>query len=1124
MRRSFTFSVAKIFSTLRVKAVNSGSSASLWSAAYSGSRLMFFSRDSTVEFFTAEGYSLFCTRSNPINISPEEEGKYLKNLETEQIRVTYLPVSDDFAKGTFIKSAFSNLAVQKDAPELLGFMDYSYKISILEIIPMLDEILDQPEKITRAVEIGSRQHDLSEVINKSEALQLRSMMLNMLVKSLFPLLYKVQDTQTGLKIIGRDMWQDIDKFPWVTTGYGFDIELLQKIVRYGAKGVPIKEKPVSFFDNTETLGINSGEKIIWNVFSELLKVRGAITDGRNGNRGNHDLHFFSGGADRMIFEFTDVKGSERIMKIPNDNFDLDYYMHMKYLLMPDRKIMRQNEHGNRLAERNVLNALSSNSLITRTIPLLRTWPEFNSFMLRTIALIENKDYKSIGYPLAFDRGAGLVIPMARQTAAFSIKYNAKKYHFLPEDNVLLAEKADVVRNRLNKLIVNDDFDGYQELLEQMVDLMKALWRRGLFDMDTNIIADLGFYRDKLYLLDPGELINNPDSEMLRYIGRRLNYRTDYIELKGMLMNTDADQAKYRRAYLSKMTELLKYMRADLQKAETDREFASDLGKPGQYALSGSQTLPRKKDTLNYKNSVQHALFLAGAGVQKKYPINYMMPKLTYLRENNVEYFVNKNRNLNDSQVQQVLQSEELQKPLAQNTFFAMQGGRGYRTKLLGLAAGGKENIFFDGETLMQHVFAGLAPLRDLQSASDDRLVIISADDNLMYMQPHNVEQIDKYFARPESPGFFFYDLPEEDNIMPNTLEDMVEYFQHSKIFWDDFRAFCRSIPPIAGYMQQKKNLPEVIVRSVLNNYETLLNSKKDASIEGIRKLPFMNEAYNIIKRFIIYSANRKTGLKTPYLFIAKQSFLNDLRQRVDIPNYAGAEINWFTLRNALKYDNYFWQMIKPKLMSSADWQAMRTKLQDLAKDHNVDVHDAEQNDSRVFRGQWAPLDGPWYNIVKLIKRNGVTYDEHGKNENGSIFIENMYSDVNIPPKIDNCENNDAIVIGDPAQIKGSIIIEGDFRSKQSKRKNVFYQIYLPADKTLVVPKNHLLVRMPDKEYYSMTMQPLSKYNLGQAMVFKYEPSPEDPDKYIAKPYKLYDEFFKIWHPLRDKTRDFGLGI
>jgi hypothetical protein len=114
--------------------------------------------------------------------------------------------------------------------------------------------------------------------------------------------------------------------------------------------------------------------------------------------------------------------------------------------------------------------------------------------------------------------------------------------------------------------------------------------------------------------------------------------------------------------------------------------------------------------------------------------------------------------------------------------------------------------------------------------------------------------------------------------------------------------------------------------------------------------------------------------------------------------------------------------------------------------------------------------------------------------------------------IQNCENNDVIIMGDPHNIKGVVKIKvNDFRQEQSKRKNLLYNISLPPDYVIELPKNHMLTQLtgpPDGalRYYSMTLRPLSRADLGREMVYIYESNTAN-NTYTARPYKPYEEFF-----------------
>ncbi|MDR1453353.1 MAG: hypothetical protein LBJ25_05210 [Candidatus Margulisbacteria bacterium] len=1177
--------------------------------------------------------------------TPAEEQNHLQSLATEQIRITYLPVSDEFAKGKFIRHAWAVLSRQHNPPELLAFMDHSYKISILETLPLLAWTLENYHNPEDAVLIGSRRLELSEVLNKSQALELRSLVLNILIKSLFPKLQDVADTQTGLKIVGRNVWEKLDTTPWSADGYGWEIELLNKaavvydrdkIIKEQLDKLPplaaqhetflkklfsqpfwttrqsgpeqkeqlkkiveqqrkilsklqeetfwlmqdnpsaitelllslfsaeldydnllwagieldkdpkiaeqtlldlfketswaekieslvakienlqqlpeiIKEFPVAFNDNTSQLNITSGEKAIWNVLEEMLKILAAAGNYTYSDPHN-ELKFIAGGADGMVFEYRN-----KVLKIPNENFDVDFYDMLKYLLLPDRKTMRRQDYAQRLVEHSLTDKLTGHPLLSRLIPHLRAWPEANSFILRLISLAENKDYKSTGYPLAFQRGKNLIIPMSRQKNPFQADYRGRTYHFTPEDNILVMPKAEVVRSRLHEIIKKNDLPGFNALLNDVTALMHKLWKRGLFDMDTNIIADLGYYRGRLYLLDPGELINNPDPEILRHLQEYLQRRTDYIELRSLLAG-HKPAAEMLAEYCRQMNALFDYMSADLRKQLEQKrgDFNSDRG---DFTLHGPEIIQGhyKSPAHNYRWSKQHYLFFSKAEMNKKYtPFQKSLPVVQAAEPARVAYF----QNPGDAQVKQVLECEALAQPLQKNVIFAVQGGQGFRTGLLGLAAGGKENIRFNGRPLSEWVLASNAKL--LQARAAQPLIAIVSIDNYMEYRQEDIDNIEEYFALPETPGAFFYDLPaySQTERMPETLEELTHYFMNSEIFWRDFRYFQDNIPFVAGPARRKKNILETLPKAALANWQTFLpaaeyaESAENRQSSSLPSFPFAAQTAAILKRFILYASNQRRGVKAPYTVIMTQDFLNDLRQEIDpkIPNYVGHEITWHTLFCALKYDQFLWKMLKPKPLDSAVWQDLYQTMRALGSKHHIYLDpqaNHPQNKLRVFYGSWAALDNPWYDIIKFAKHNSV------KVRGMNIYVEKRFP---APMRaayqkiIQNCANNDVVIMGDPRAIKGIIKIAAkDFKQEQSKRKTLLYNISLPDGYVIELPKNHMLVQLaspPDGalRYYSMTIRPLSRTDLGREMVYDYELNTGN-NTYTASPHQPYEDFF-----------------
>jgi hypothetical protein len=212
---------------------------------------------------------------------------------------------------------------------------------------------------------------------------------------------------------------------------------------------------------------------------------------------------------------------------------------------------------------------------------------------------------------------------------------------------------------------------------------------------------------------------------------------------------------------------------------------------------------------------------------------------------------------------------------------------------------------------------------------------------------------------------------------------------------------------------------------------------------------------------------------------------------------------------------FLWNTLKPKLLDSAAWRDIYESMRALADKHHIyaDLHNPQQdkinrpqNKLRVFYGSWAALDNPWYDILKFVKRNSV------KVPHTNIYVEKIYPFVpsSITKTIQNCANNDVVIMGDPNNIEGIVrIISADFRLEQSRRKTLLYNIDLPPGYVMEIPKNHMLVQMPEDgewRYYSMSLQPLSRTNLAREMIYIYELK-EDQKTYTARPHKLYEEFY-----------------
>ena len=438
--------------------------------------------------------------------------------------------------------------------DYVGYIDFSDKIDIREMGNLIVSLIEDKADIS----IGSRRLDESEVKNKPVTMLIRSAFFNFLVRSMFPHLSHLTDTQAGFKLFKTDVWKGIENKAPKCEGFGFDIELLQIAALHNYN---IKEHPINFHDNFQNKRVDLFEDMSTSMFDDALKIRADLSDILYED--NRQLPLIGAGAENAVY----LLPNGTILKVPHEVASPYFVFSMKHGLFKNKEEMSIEQQEKRLIDNSYIHKILNSKTIKKYIVQLRNWKPFNAFVMQVISSIEKKDYKSIGYEIAKKLGDGLVIPFEEIQTPFECKINGKDLKFLSHHQVKQSLRADktfkealfsILEGKTDTLYKKNEIEN---LINKMDNLNRALWKRGLFDLDTNMVNDTGFYKGSLMLLDPGELMEDISLINSKKLKRQIQTREDYLELDGILSQNFAeiDKGHILYYYISKMEDFVKYV-------------------------------------------------------------------------------------------------------------------------------------------------------------------------------------------------------------------------------------------------------------------------------------------------------------------------------------------------------------------------------------------------------------------------------------------------------------------------------------------------------------------------------------------------------------------------------------
>jgi len=1001
-----------------------------------------------------------------------------------------------FNKGFIIRKGLT--ALKRKGYDYLAYVDFSNKIDFAFITSLLNNAweLQQASKASGTfhdipvVSIGSRYMEKSVVKNKPLAFIMRSMGMNLIIKMIFPKLFKITDTQAGFKLFSHKAWEMISDKTLESDYLAFDVEILQQAKKLD---IDIGQVPINFYDKKYEQSQRFGVYQARNVFKDLIEIRSRLTDTLYEDADKNEPIIINGGAEHLVCKWNDM-----VFKIPYESIDTNYFLFMKNLVFQNRKGMTIDQQEKRLTASPWYKKIIDSKL-GEYIPLLRRWVGLNVFIMKTISLLENKQYKSVGYQTAYKYGKDLIVPYRFIDERFTITINGNPYTFDSHDKIKVSpfvEKTGV--NIFSEMFSLEDkplqiISNIKSYMEEVSTLFLDLWRRGLFDLDTNILYDLGYFPNSrgvevLMVIDPGEIINNRELLDIDRVRSQIMERDDLMEIEKLISNSDLSpkQKEDINSYIKDVFfRIFDFIEKDSEMSPKRRLFASALREDVDYELSNvALILPQEmlegsaQEVYNKRKEKNRALLEASINYQSRYldsksydihddfgkynctfhhllptqdnkyqrisknenvkeiPSGAIKPIMRYLAETPVSMDSFRNMKTHDSrEIMQDLKNlyyidimgaveekfKEINSPedmtdLSKKNYTyqelvqifdilntAIHGhssiildgrksavimpdaGYGMRTGLLGLSAGAKGLIKIEGNQIYKRVLRYLKPVTDIIDTHD--FVTLCSSDDILEHSSESAENIKKYFELPNSPGYYFLDLPGAgENLMPISSKEIVKYIASEdtgKIVED----FLSEVPILKGAIDNGLLIKlQKSIEAVAEHYlETVTNKQKiDVDSPGAHgNVLFDFLPKDLIKHFVTYKATMlKGGAKTPFFFIFKKEFLQAFNREVIplIPDSLSRYLTWkMLLVDGMKADLFSWELMRNKLfINKDDWIEIYRVIHQLKERFNIRFDD-KQNDLRVFHGAWRNFDDAVQIFRHARKHWPISSNELGNN-------------------------------------------------------------------------------------------------------------------------------------------------
>ncbi len=595
---------------------------------------------------------------------------------------------------------------------------------------------------------------------------------------------------------------------------------------------------------------------------------------------------FGAGAEHTVY-----LNENQVVKIPNVS---------KFSYWVMTQIFFSSRHTSQAKKITFLPSLMEVPAFREHVSALRSWKELNAMVMLLISAYEGKgSSKGIGVGLALQYGKELVAP-------FSVDSDTNVKFSMPA-KILLKDKFNQ----------SEHLDDMKTCIDEAVLLFEKSWLRGLFDLDTNIMQDLGYFdlpgeeENQLLCIDPGEMCDNlaslkyldgyvskSSSEMARKfelrdedfikteLKKEIEKTPQFIEMKAALeirTNDELDPSQIVLDYfVTSLTNFyLNFVLPDYLCFCNNEEviyFGGEIRKDngaGAYSIQH----PRKisdanilKDSKFFDSTVRDALVYAGNSYQRPFikanaiqeedsTLEGYSEKFLSLRLVPIGRFFNEgiNENVEIRNVELGIQPsiDALLHP-GEKKHVLMDAGKGSRLSIIGGVEKSKGQVTLGNQPNAQRTvkFVNDVLAKFYSTDIKKELLCLTGSDEYYQGSDKISEALIEYFSHDRAPGMWWADL---DNAgrgkMPCTVEDFKQYFEDNKSKVTNFlREFVDENPLLKNIAVNGTGVVDLF-NVIMDSFSKHLELEKKAVSGQSPTISVPAPILDLLKKFLIFNGH-----------------------------------------------------------------------------------------------------------------------------------------------------------------------------------------------------------------------------------------------------------------------------